>query len=96
MKTVHEKPGFQKKTRLLEGLYVLFGQGRGVLDFSKELYFRRFVSYKLKFQLNISQVLFAASLAKLGMSLNPSLLPSLAYFPATSSPGPFPFPTHFF
>ena len=77
----------RKKTRLLEGLYVLFG---------KELYFRRFVSYKLKFQLNIGQVLFAAWLAKLGMSLNPSLLPSLAYFPATSSPGPFPFTTHFF
>lgn len=73
--------GSRKKTSLLDGLYVLFGQGRGVLDFSKELYFRRFLSCQLKFQLNIGQVVFAASPAKLGMSLNPSLLPSPFYFP---------------
>ena len=46
------------------------GRGGGVLDFSKELYFRRFLSCQLKFQLNIGQVLFAASPKKLGMSFN--------------------------
>ena len=56
-----------------------------MLDFSKELYFRRFLSYQLKFQLNIGQVLFAASPAKLGMSLNPIWLPSLiSLFPEKS------------
>ena len=56
-----------------------------MLDFSKELYFRRFLSYQLKFQLNIGQVLFAASRAKLGMSLNPIRLPSLiSLFPEKS------------
>ena len=61
------------------------GRGGGVLDFSKELYFRRFLSYQLKFQLNIGQVLFAASRAKLGMSLNPIRLPSLiSLFPEKS------------
>ena len=73
-----------RKNRLLEGLYVLSGQGRGVLDFSKELCFRRFLSHRIKFQFNIAQVLFAASPAKLGLSLNLSFATLFCLFPEKS------------
>ena len=55
-----------------------------MLDFNKELYFRRFLSYQLKFQLNIGQVFLAASPAKLGMSLNPGFATLFNLFPEKS------------
>ena len=77
-----------RKNRLLEGLYVLSGQGLGGGGGGggvfKELCFRRFLSHRLKFQFNIAQVLFAASPAKLGLSLNPSFATLFCLFPEKS------------
>ena len=61
-------------------MYALSGQGRGCSSLVESYIFGDFFAM-LKFQLNIGQVLFAASAAKLGISLNPILPPSLVYFP---------------